>query len=233
MYAEKCFQPVCNFGCSIQDPLSYNKMHRIHKKSDKRCLPSEFDCESCERRFKNKYGLQNHVDTKHTEKFECPICERKCLKQEGLQEQIRKEHDYLETTSPSLLSEASSGWMNTADLSKYEELLIQSYVETEELSISLEMETNKRIKQNLKDVNFEEDSNDDVEYNQTVEECNEAEVELDHNKAKRKREEKSIIPSIKKKSDDLICDVCMSKFTRKDNLKRHYINEALNTELCH
>ena len=23
------------------------------------------------------------------------------------------------------------------------------------------------------------------------------------------------------------------EFTRKDNLKRHYINEALNTELCH
>ena len=156
---------------------------------------SEFDCELCERRFKNKYGLQNHVVTKHTEKFECPICERKCLKQEGLQEQIRKEHDYLETTSPSLLSEASSGWMNTADMSKDEELLIESYDETEELSISLEMETNKRIKQNLKDVNFEEDSDDDVEYNPTVEECNEAEVELDHNKAKRKREEVSIILS--------------------------------------
>ena len=81
------------------------------------------------------------------------------MKQEGLQEHIRKEHDYLET-SHSLLSESSSGWMNTTDMSKDEELLIESYVETEELSISLEMETNKRIKQNLKDVNFEEDSDD-------------------------------------------------------------------------
>ena len=106
-------------------------------------------------------------------------------------------------------------------MSKDKELLIESYVETEELSISLEMETNKRIKQNLKDVNFEEDSDDDVEYNPTVQECNEAEVELDHNKAKRKWKEVSIIPSKKKKGDELTCDVCMSKFTRKDNLKRH------------
>ena len=43
------------------------------------------------------------------------------------------------------------------------------------------METNKKIKQNLKDVNFE------------------AKVELDHNKAKRKREEESINPIKRRK----------------------------------
>ena len=43
----------------------------------------------------------------------------------------RKEHDYLET-SHSLLSEASSGWMNTIVMSKDKELLIESYDETEE-----------------------------------------------------------------------------------------------------
>ena len=45
--------------------------------------------------------------------------------------------------------------------------------------------------------------------------------EHDYLETKRKREEVSIIPSKKKKGDDLICDVRMSKFTRKDNLKCH------------
>ena len=48
--------------------------------------------------------------------FECPNCERKFLMQEGLQEHMKKEHDYLETSN-SLLSEASSGWMNSKNMS--------------------------------------------------------------------------------------------------------------------
>ena len=47
---------------------------------------------------------------------------------------------------------------------------------------------------------------------------------------KRKIELEIVVPSKKKKvsenqNDNLICDVCESKFTRKDNLKRHKLKK--------
>ena len=46
-----CNQFVCVILCSVQDPISSNEMHRDHRKGDKRCKPSSFECPSCDTTF--------------------------------------------------------------------------------------------------------------------------------------------------------------------------------------
>ena len=93
-----------------------------------------------------------------------------------------------------------------------------------------ELETGKRIKQNLKNINFEEDSDEEQEWAPTnAEHEMEYEAEICEDKSsKRKRNTVKYIQNKKKKTNvtnNLNCDVCECKFTRKDNLKRHKINK--------
>ena len=249
-----CLKPVCNLVCSEKDPSSTNEMHRVHKQGDSRCILSFFECPMCGGTFETPRNLQEHIAANHEQE-----------------------------SSLSLVSEASSGWMDETDNTKGiqsfgEKLLLENedsqtlnltavnhepetsleelLQEDDEFEINSVFHTQKRIVQNLKDINFEEDSDDDREWNQ-IEEENEENYEEEiycckicsyttkheilltrhtltthrvHNKRKLPIETVVEAPSKKKKtagsqSENLYCDVCESKFTRKDNLKRHKLRK--------
>ena len=234
----KCYKPVCNFGCSVQDPSSDNEMHRVHKRGDTRCLPSYyFECPMCGNSFKTAENLQNHISAEH-------------------------EQD----SSLSLISEASSGWMDETEKDQtnhpnLEELLMEHHIDDIDVDNTLSehenppVQTHKRIVQNLKDVNFEDDSDEDNEWNPTGDEeedefdieycCNKCKYKTKHEhmfkkhmltqhkssaQTKRKIACDIVVPNKRKKddvneSDSLVCDVCKTKFTRRDNLKRHKLKK--------
>ena len=131
--------------------------------------------------------------------------------------------------------------------SSLEELLIE-----DEFDITSVFQTQKRIVQNLKDINFKEDSDDDNEWDPNEEEveengeketycCKSCSYTTKHeilltrhtltthrSRNKRKMPIETVVPAPNKKkkadgnqNENLNCDVCEAKFTRKDNLKRH------------
>ena len=218
-------------------------MHRVHKRGDTRCISSSFECPMCGKFFKTSESLQNHIG---------------------------KEHD--QEPSLSLISEASSGWMDessrviekesqkdqTSDLD-LEELLMEHQIEDDKSENILSehenppIQTQKRIVQNLRDVNFDDDSDEDNEWNPNGDEeefdeeycCTKCEYQTKHEhmfkkhiltqhisstQTKRKIALDIVVPNKKKKdnvsqSDTLVCDVCETKLTRKDNLQRHKLKK--------
>ena len=144
----------------------------MHKQGDTRCFSSGFECPMCGRTFETTRNLQDHIEGNHEQE-----------------------------SSLSLISEASSGWMDDTNnakgngsfgeklLSENEDLVTQNLIEDnyetesslEELLIEDEFEntsvfhTQKKFVQNLKDINFEEDSDDDNEWNPNEEEDEENE----------------------------------------------------------
>ena len=108
----------------------------------------------------------------------------------------------------------------------------------------------KRIVQNLKGIDFEDDSDDDIEWTPTKS-CSEAEIfhscnfcefqtkypnnlerhtQLHQNDRKRKKENTASQKATLKKQklnmeESFPCDECGFIFTRKGNLKRHQINK--------
>jgi hypothetical protein len=108
------------------------------------------------------------------------MCGKNFKTSESLQNHIGKEHD--QEPSLSLISEASSGWMDessrviekesqkdqTSDLD-LEELLMEHQIEDDKSENILSehenppIQTQKRIVQNLRDVKFDDDSDEDNE----------------------------------------------------------------------
>ena len=183
---------------------------------------------------------------------------------ENLQNHISAEHE--QDSSLSLISEASSGWMDETEKAQtnhpnLEELLMEHHIDDIDVDNTLSehenppVQTHKRIVQNLKDVNFEDDSDEDNEWNPTGdEEVDEFDIEYCCNKCKYKTKHEHmfkkhmltqhkssaqtkrkiacdiVVPNKRKKddvneSDSLVCDVCKTKFTRRDNLKRHKLKK--------
>ena len=61
-----CNKIVCILLCSLPDPDSDNESHRIHKPGDSRCVQtSEFQCAICEKVFKSKEELTQHLEIPH------------------------------------------------------------------------------------------------------------------------------------------------------------------------
>ena len=152
-FCRKCLKPVCNVFCSEQDPSSTNEMHRKHKEGDVRCISSGFECPMCSKKFMTQLELQSHIEIEHE------------------QEQ-----------SLSLLSEASSGWINEGSTVQEKDDFI-SEVSTEYLLKEVDndehllkqpdtsiIQTHGRIVQNLHNIDFDEDSDEDIEYNPINEE---------------------------------------------------------------
>ena len=82
-FCRKCLKPVCNVFCSEQDSSSTNEMHRKHRVGDVRYISSGFECPMCSKKFMTQLELQSHIEIEHEQE-----------------------------KSLSLLSEASSGWIN-------------------------------------------------------------------------------------------------------------------------
>ena len=51
----------------MPDPNSTNEMHRVHRKGDKRCRKSSFECPSCDETFASPENLQEHIEKEHVQ----------------------------------------------------------------------------------------------------------------------------------------------------------------------
>ena len=79
----------------------------------------------------------------------------------------------------------------------------------------------KRIRQNLKPSDLEEDSEDDYVPSETE--------EIETNQRKQLRKVKKVTEQARKKSKvDYVCDKCQNSFSRKDSLNRHVRNYCKN-----
>ena len=112
-----------------------------------------------------------------------------------------------------------------------EELLAEDSDEDTFTTLS-EISVQKRIKQNLANINFDEDSDDDNEYSPTIEEEEEFEALNIATKQQRKRKNETDLPQPKKKTKplpkadtSLSCELCQITYSRKDNLKRHVLKK--------
>ena len=176
-----CGHMVCNLFCSQADPDGSNEMKRQHLPGDPRCA-TQFECPSCEEKFKTKESLQEHIILHHD----------------------------LSSTMPSMRSEAEdSTWkyvtcndfdsvfQNEQDLLFHKErvheygelcqlypcehcgfrsgniLDLNNHIETEHR----ENLYGKRKKQNLS-IDSEEDSDDDAEWTPQQEEVQEDEEDI-------------------------------------------------------
>ena len=82
---------------------------------------------------------------------------------------------------------------------------------------------NKRIKQNLKFVNFDEESDDEVEKEWTPNHDDEALVaeEQDHFLPMKRKRTENNMPQTKRRKTDHTCPKCQKTFSRQDSLNRH------------
>ena len=65
----KCNLPVYNLRCSVQDPLSDNEQHRIHRVGDSRCYvqsSQKMKCPKCDDSFHEKGNLDRHLERNHS-----------------------------------------------------------------------------------------------------------------------------------------------------------------------
>ena len=200
------------------------------------------------------------------------MCGKTFKTSESLQYHIGKEHE--QEPSLSLISEASSGWMDessrviekespqdqTSAVDLEEWLMEHQIIDDKSGNILSEIEnppiqTQKEIVQNLRDVNFDDDSDEDNEWNPNGDEeedefdeeycCTKCEYQTKHEhmlqkhmlthhisftQTNRKIAVDIVVPNKKKKdnlsqSDTFVCDVCETKFTRRDNLQRHKLKK--------
>ena len=84
---------------------------------------------------------------------------------------------------------------------------------------------NRRIKQNLVAINFDDDSDDDLEWSPSLhdEEVLEENV-IESSNSKRKRKTTTNSEPVKKTKPDHNCPNCGKSFSRKDSLQRHLTN---------
>ena len=71
-----CAKPVCILYCSVQDPLSDNESHRVHKLRDKRCPIQVFECPICGKTLDTGSELQSHIDIEHTQVSSLTLCSK-------------------------------------------------------------------------------------------------------------------------------------------------------------
>ena len=112
-----------------------------------------------------------------------------------------------------------------------EELLAEDSDEDTFTTLS-KISVQKRIKQNLANIIFDEDSDDDNEYSPTIEEKEEFEALNIATKQQRKRKNETDLPQPKKKTKplpkvdtSLSCELSQITYSRKDNLKRHVLKK--------
>ena len=157
-----CGKNVCQIFCSEQDPNSTNEYHRKHKDNDPRCV-EPFTCSVCDERFPSKTNFDNHMNNHNETSYE--------------------ELTQLSSASESLLSYVSckscgEKFENELDLKIHhdnhhtEELKCQecsfktnnqSMMENHVRDIHPKNIYQKRIKQNLLNVDLEEESEDEYQ----------------------------------------------------------------------
>ena len=60
----------------MQDPLSDNESHRVHKPRDKRCPIQVFECPNCGKTLDTGSELQSHIEIEHTQVSSLTLCSK-------------------------------------------------------------------------------------------------------------------------------------------------------------
>ena len=199
------------------------------------------NCTICDKKFENELHMNHHRVRVHEygetcNLYPCEECGFSAGDIDTLNEHVGNGHN--ETFSAS---------------HEAEKLLSEEFDETslsEEFDVH-EIPVQKRIKQNLREINFEDDSDDDREWEPTLEEEDDLTKEIEDLRSNKKRKlkntqselksappkkkvkehEKALIcdaPAKKKMKDTnnlLFCEFCDVTFSRKDNLKRHVLKK--------
>lgn len=160
-----CGKKVCNLFCSQPDPNCSNEMMRCHLPNDPRCISSNFECPSCEMKFKSKTDLQKHdlsssmpsmiseADDSSWQLIACNLCDGKFDNEQDVAYHKERVHEYGETCS--MYSWEECGFQGT------DRLLLKMHVQTEHS----EPLYGTRRKQNLTEINFDDDSDEDGDWN--------------------------------------------------------------------
>ena len=145
-------------------------MHRTHKPNDPRCQAvSDFECPTCEDRFFLPQHLEEHVRNIHDlsstmpslisqaddstwKYFTCNLCEGKFENEMDLSYHTERVHEYGEQCTLYPCDECGYQGRDIVELKKHKE---------SEHTVPLYT----RREQNLQNINFQDDSNDDLEWN--------------------------------------------------------------------
>ena len=241
----KCSQLVCILYCSTPDPESTNEMHVVHKPGDTRCTGQGFECPTCGTIFETAEELQHHIENNHEQESAMSLISHNTEIELLLQEEESINMDGLHFNC----STCGNSYDSNDDLRQHIDVIhghsesnttLESLlVEDEDLS---ELQVGKRIPQNLKDIDFDNTSDEDDDYIPNDDDletfvCTECEYEctekkifdkhmISHNtKSNPKRKKNDTANQISNKKQprvtEFTCDQCDQKFTRKDNMNRH------------
>ena len=164
-----CDQKICNLCCQ-QDPNSSNEMKRIHKFTDPRCTSRIFECASCDIKFTQQGQLVAHMES-HDDSIQmkslvsqaddsswkyviCGECDGKFENEMDLEYHKERAHTYGEACTLYPCEECGYQGKDVTELKKH----VDNYHPKNMY--------NKRIKQNLQNINLDDDSDDDWNPNQ-------------------------------------------------------------------
>ena len=147
-------------------------MHRVHKQGDTRCISSGFECPMCGRTFETSGNSQDHIEGNHEQDSSLS---RISVASSGWMDDTNNAKGNKSFGEKMLSENEDSQTQNLTEVNHSPESSLEELLIEDEFDITSVFHTQKRIVQNLKDINFEEDSDDDNEWNPNEEEDEENE----------------------------------------------------------
>ena len=229
---------------------------------------------SCNSKLKTHKELQDHIESQHPQEksvslistanssywmlVSCTICNRSFKCESDMYYHVERIHVYGKTCEmypceecgfsgqdkKALKDHMISSHSNTEETS-YEKLLESDLDDSGEHSTRMsEFVVGKRIKQNLQNINLDEDSDDDGDWDASqVDDTEDDDIDIktpprvERTRSFKRKQTGSEESQPQKKTKPavientgLACDICDVKFIQKDNLKRHHLRKHENSE---
>ena len=235
----RCGQQLCLL-CSAKDPDFESFNQRIHKCDDMRCYTSQkFECPCCDQTFSTSEQIETHMTNEHPVSDNSDIEEQMqpCLPNtEMLNSTLSDIGSELSDPSPVKIADKSKSPIVLSDdevelpdisppyrpqTSKRKRILVEDE-EIKSPSQKLQRSQRSRIKQNLKNVSFLDDSMNDPDWQVSPSDKDQTNPFLKFITDESERLLNTRKKGAKKQiSNNFTCDVCGAKLSRKDSLQRH------------